>query len=120
MSKNHLEIDYPTKQTVHAYREHLKNYIPYYLYFDESIHPKLVVVQLDLPCFMCGEKKEATTMLLCNQWEYRWHMVCLTSLLLTLLFEDWICPCCKSLLAMPHLLIMIEDFFYCVSYILTI
>jgi len=59
-------------------REHFKDCIPYHFPIEGSIH-----LEVDVPhgllCFVCGEKKGTSSILLCNHCQYRWHMVCLTS-----------------------------------------
>lgn len=76
-------------------REHSKNCAPCHLPIDGSVHPELAVVPDGLPCFVCGEKKGAATMLLCDQCQRGWHMACLTPPLSTLPSGDWICPRCR-------------------------
>ena len=44
--------------------EHYKNYVPYHLPIDGTVHPKLAVVTEGFPCFVCGKKRRAATMLL--------------------------------------------------------
>lgn len=56
---------------------HSKNCAHYQLSIEGTLHPKLVVPKV-LLCFMCGEKKGAATMLLCNKFQQGWHMPCLT------------------------------------------
>ena len=46
-------------------REHSKNCAPCHLSIEGTVHPELAVVLEGLPCFVCGEKKGAATMLLC-------------------------------------------------------
>ena len=63
-----------------------------HLPIDGFVHPKLAIVLDGFRCFMCGEKKGAATMLLCDQCQHRWHMACLTPPLSTLPPGGWICP----------------------------
>ena len=48
-------------------REHSKNCALYHLPIDGSVHPELAIVPDGFPCFICGEKKGAATILLCDQ-----------------------------------------------------
>lgn len=73
-------------------REHSKNCALCHLSIDGSVHPELAVMPDGLPCFVCGEKKGATTMLLCDHYQRGWHMACLTPPLPTLPIGDWNCP----------------------------
>lgn len=57
--------------------DHFRNCAHYHLSIEGTLHPKLVVPKV-LLCFMCGEKKGAATMLLCNKFQQGWHMACLT------------------------------------------
>lgn len=59
---------------------------------DGTIHPKLAVVLEGLPCFVCGKKKGAATMLLCDKCQGGWRMSCLTPPLTLLPLDEWICP----------------------------
>ena len=47
-------------------------------------------------CVVCGEKKGAATMLLCDQCQRGWHIACLTLPLSTLPKGESICPRCKE------------------------
>ena len=77
-------------------REHSKNCVPCHLPIDGSVHPELAVVPQGLPCYVCGEKKGAATMLLCNHCQRGWYMACLTPPLLTLPSGNWVCPRCRK------------------------
>jgi hypothetical protein len=77
-------------------REHSKNCAPCHLPIDGSVHPELAVVPQGLPCYVCGEKKGAATMLLCDHCQCGWHMACLTPPLLTLPSGNWVCPRCRK------------------------
>ena len=77
-------------------REHSKNCAPCHLPIDGFVHPELAVVPDGLPCFVCGEKKGAATMLLCDRCQRGWHMACSTPPLSTLPSGDWICPRCRK------------------------
>jgi len=72
-------------------QEHSKNCAPYHLLVEDFAHSKLAVVLVGLSCYVCGEKKGATTMLLCDQCQHRWHMAHLMLPLSTLSSRDWIC-----------------------------
>ena len=76
-------------------REHSKNCAPCHLPIDGSIHPELAIVPEGLPCFVCGEKKGAATMLLCDHCQRGWHMACLMPPLSTLPVGHWTCPRCR-------------------------
>ena len=60
-----------------------------------TICPELAVVPTGYRCVVCGEKKGAATMLLCDQCQRGWHMTCLTPPLSMLPKGEWICPRCK-------------------------
>ena len=77
-------------------RDHTKNYAPCHLPIEGIILPELVVVPAGYKCVVCREKKDATTMLLCDQCQRGWHMACLTPPLSTLPRGEWICPRCKK------------------------
>jgi hypothetical protein len=47
--------------------KHSKNCAPCHLPIEGTVHPNLVVIPKGFPCFVCGEKKIAATMLLCDQ-----------------------------------------------------
>jgi hypothetical protein len=47
-------------------REHSKNCAPCHLPIYGSVHPELAVVPQGLPYYVCGKKKGAATMLLCD------------------------------------------------------
>ena len=80
-------------------REYAKNCVPCHLRIDGSVHPELAVVPEGLRCFVCGEKKGLTTMLLCDQCHHGWHITCLTPPLATLPTGDLTCPCCRRSLS---------------------
>ena len=85
----------PEDKDGREYQEHSKNCAPYYLSINGSVHPELAVVPQGLPCFVCGEKKGAATILLCDHCQCGWHMACLKPSLSILPSGDWICPCCR-------------------------
>jgi hypothetical protein len=58
-------------------REHFKNCAPCHLPIEGTVRLELAVVPEGLSCFVCGEKKIAATMLLCDQCQRGWHMACL-------------------------------------------
>lgn len=59
------------------------------------MHPELAMVHEGLSYSICGEKKGATTMLLCSTCKQGWHMTCLIPPLISLPLGDWICPRCR-------------------------
>ena len=73
-------------------RKHSQNYALCHLPINGSINPELAIVRDGFRCFICGEKKGAATMLLCDQCQIGWHMACLTHPLSTLPSGGWICP----------------------------
>jgi hypothetical protein len=77
-------------------REHSKNCAPCHLSIEGTVHPELDVVLECLPCFVCGEKKRAATMLLCDQCQRGWHMACLRPPLTSLPSGQWSCLCCRG------------------------
>jgi hypothetical protein len=77
-------------------REHSKNCAPCHLPIEGTIHLELVVVPEGLPCFVCGGKKKAATMLLYDQCQRGWHMTCLRPPLTSLPFGQWSCPRCQG------------------------
>ena len=79
-------------------RDHTKNCAPCHLPIEGTICPKLAVVPTGYRCVVCGEKKGAATMLLCDQCQRGWHMACLTPPLSMLPEGEWICPRCKRAL----------------------
>ena len=48
-------------------RDNTKNCAPCHLPIERSIHPKMAVGSRGFGCFVCGETKDATTMLSCDQ-----------------------------------------------------
>lgn len=76
-------------------REHSKDYVPCHHLMEGTLHPELVMVLEGLPCFVCGDKKNAATILLCDKCQRCWHMTCLTPSLTSLFSGDWICPQCQ-------------------------
>ena len=77
-------------------REHYKNCAPCHLPIDGTVHPELTVMPEGLPCFVCGEKKWAATMLLYDQCQRDWHMACLRPPFTSLPYGQWICPRCRG------------------------
>ena len=76
-------------------RDNTKNCAPCHLPIEGTICPELAVVPAGYRYVVCGEKKGAATMLLCDQCQRGWHMACLTPPLSTLPEGEWICPRCK-------------------------
>ena len=76
------------------WREHSKNCAPYHLPIEGTVYPELAIVPESLPCFVCGKKKIAATMILCDQCQRGWHMTCLTPTLTSLPSEQWSCLRC--------------------------
>ena len=72
--------------------EHSKNCAPYHLFIESTFYTELAVILKGLPYFVCGVKKGAATMLLCDQCQHGWHMVCLEPPITTLSFAQWSCP----------------------------
>ena len=81
-------------------REHSKNYAPCHLPIKDTVHLELAVVPEGLPCFVCGKKKGAATMLLCYQCQHGWHMACLRPSLTSLPSRQWSCPRCRGSLVL--------------------
>ena len=78
------------------YHEHSQNCAPYHLPIEGTVYLIPVVVQEGLPCFVCGEKKGAVTMLLCEQYQRGWHMTYLRPPLSSLPSRQWSCPHCRG------------------------
>lgn len=97
--------------------EYLNLFDPCHFFIDDFVHLDLIVVPIGLLCFIYSTKKEITTIFLYNQCQYRWHMVCLTLLLLTISSKDFICLCCKKSSNHIHLLTRTKDSFFHVCYI---
>lgn len=70
------------------YQEHSNKCTPCHLHIRGTLQQELVIVPQGLSCFICGEKKEAATMLLCDQCPRGWHMAYLIPSLSSLLSRD--------------------------------
>ena len=64
--------------------EHSKSCIPCHLPIEGTSFSDLAVVLEGFPCFVCGKKKIAATMLVCDQCQHGWHMACLRPPLTTI------------------------------------
>ena len=58
-------------------RKHSKNRVSCHLFIEVTVHHELAVMLEGFPCFVCGEKKRAATMFLCDQYQHGWFMTCL-------------------------------------------
>ena len=77
-------------------RDNTKNCAPCHLLIKGTVYPKLVVVPPGYKCVVSGEKKDPTTILLCDECQRGWHMACLTPPLSKLSEGGWICPRCRK------------------------
>ena len=83
-------------------RDNTKNCAPCHLPIEGIVYPELVVVPPGYKCKVCGEKKGATTMLLCDECQRGWHMACLTPPLSKLPEGGWVCPRCRKTLGLAQ------------------
>jgi hypothetical protein len=64
---------------------------------DGQIDPSLLaMVLVGLWCMLCGRSSGTTTMLICDQCFWGWHMQCFMPLVEKVLVGKWFCPCCMQ------------------------
>ena len=76
--------------------KHSKNCIRCHLPIEDTVYYELAVLPKGLPCFVCREKKEEATILLCDRCQCDWHMACLRPPLISLSFGQRSCPRCRG------------------------
>jgi hypothetical protein len=77
-------------------RDHSKNCVPYHLpNLDPTIITSTWIPPLDYPCQICQRTDNVDQMLLCDNWNGGYHLICLKLKLTQVLVGIWYCSSCS-------------------------
>ena len=76
--------------------EHSNNCAPCHLPIEDIVHHELAIKPKGFSCFVCGEKNWAATMLVCDQCQHDWRMICLRPPLTSLPYGQYNCSHCRG------------------------